>query len=414
MNILRNFYYRHRFVSALGATLVVFIFMSCGLVMVNAETLEPADMHIVSVYADGKELSIPSRAKTVGELLERTDIVVGENDIVEPAKDAVIDTDGYRVRIARARAYTVLDEGKEYASVSAHNAPRLIAEAAGLKLNPADKAEFAKPNELSGADIGRYIKITRSKTVQVSVYGSLQTVSTNAVTVGDLLKELTINPLPTDQVSPNPADVLRSGAVVYVNRNGVVVVTEEVAIDPPIEYVEDLGLTLGSTAVRDPGAPGKKIVTYEITTVNGTETARREISSSVVVQPQTKVVARGRAAGQIGDEKQSLMAAAGITPDEYAAADYIIGRESGWCATKWQGQWGQCPSFYEEKYPGAENDKSLGFGLCQSTPAIKMASAGDDWRTNPVTHLKWCTNYARARYGGWNKAYEVWIVQKWW
>jgi hypothetical protein len=52
--------------------------------------------------------------------------------------------------------------------------------------------------------------------------------------------------------------------------------------------------------------------------------------------------------------------------------------------------------------------------LCQSTPASKMASAGDDWRTNPVTQIKWCTGYAVGRYGSWTNAYEFWAAHSWW
>jgi hypothetical protein len=258
------------------------------------------------------------------------------------------------------------------------------------------------------------VTITRSKGVNVSLYGSLQTINTNTSTVGQLLEELHITPAADDEITPGFASEISDGSNVFINRKGVRVVTEEVAIPQGTSYITDNDLTLGSTSIKDPGKPGKKVVTYQITTENDHETGRTEISSVITEQPVTKVVARGRAAGQIGAERQELMAAAGISPDEYGAVDFIIGHESGWCATKWQGQWGQCPSFYEEKYPGAEASSSLGFGLCQSTPGRKMASAGDDWRTNPVTQIKWCTSYAVGRYGSWTAAYEFWAAHSWW
>jgi uncharacterized protein YabE (DUF348 family) len=411
---LTSFYRRNRFVLSVVAILFLFVFGSAGLVVVNGETLEPNDSHVVSLYVDGRSYDVPTRAKSVAEFLEKTHITLGESDIVEPSKDSKIEVDLFRIRVSRARPYIVRDGSRQLAALSAHTTPRLIAEAAGLTLKPADKVDFMPIDSASTTGIGRLISVERSKEVSVSLYGSLQKVNTNAATVADLLSELHITPAADDEISPLvSADVL-DGTSVFINRKGVKVVTEEVAIQPETTYVTDNELTLGSTAVRDPGKPGKKVVTYQIMTQNEVEVGRTEISSVIVEQPVTKVVARGRAAGQIGAERQELMAAAGISPDEYGAADFIIGHESGWCATKWQGQWGQCPSFYEEKYPGAETVGSLGFGLCQSTPAIKMASAGADWRTNPVTQLKWCTGYAIGRYGSWTNAYEFWAAHSWW
>ena len=84
-------------------------------------------------------------------------------------------------------------------------------------------------------------------------------------------------------------------------------------------------------------------------------------------------------------DKQTLMRQAGIPEHEWAAADEIIARESGWDHLIWNRQ------------------GSGAYGLCQSLPASKMASAGSDWRTNPVTQLRWCHQYAQG-YGGWIKA----------
>lgn len=39
------------------------------------------------------------------------------------------------------------------------------------------------------------------------------------------------------------------------------------------------------------------------------------------------------------------------------------------------------------------------YGLPQALPGRKMASAGPDWRTNPLTQLEWMVGYTRSRYG---------------
>ncbi|MCX4691273.1 transglycosylase SLT domain-containing protein [Streptomyces sp. NBC_01408] len=47
----------------------------------------------------------------------------------------------------------------------------------------------------------------------------------------------------------------------------------------------------------------------------------------------------------------------------------------------------------------AVNSSSGAYGLVQALPGSKMASAGDDWRTNPATQIKWGLNYMNERYG---------------
>lgn len=44
--------------------------------------------------------------------------------------------------------------------------------------------------------------------------------------------------------------------------------------------------------------------------------------------------------------------------------------------------------------------------LCGTLPRSKMAPAGADYDTSPITQLKWCNNYAVARYGSWQAAYN--------
>lgn len=59
---------------------------------------------------------------------------------------------------------------------------------------------------------------------------------------------------------------------------------------------------------------------------------------------------------------------------------YLWYRESGW---RWD----------------AYNTSSGAYGIPQSLPASKMASAGPDWRTSSGTQIEWGLGYIRARYG---------------
>jgi len=47
----------------------------------------------------------------------------------------------------------------------------------------------------------------------------------------------------------------------------------------------------------------------------------------------------------------------------------------------------------------ASNPSSGAFGIAQALPGSKMNVVGADWRTNPVTQIKWGLNYISERYG---------------
>jgi hypothetical protein len=54
----------------------------------------------------------------------------------------------------------------------------------------------------------------------------------------------------------------------------------------------------------------------------------------------------------------------------------------------------------------SRNRRSGAYGIPQALPASKMKSAGNDWRTNPHTQIKWGLSYIVGRYktpcGAWN------------
>ena len=47
----------------------------------------------------------------------------------------------------------------------------------------------------------------------------------------------------------------------------------------------------------------------------------------------------------------------------------------------------------------AENASSGAYGIPQALPGSKMATAGGDWQSNPVTQIKWGLGYIAERYG---------------
>ncbi len=47
----------------------------------------------------------------------------------------------------------------------------------------------------------------------------------------------------------------------------------------------------------------------------------------------------------------------------------------------------------------AKNPVTGAYGIPQALPGRKMRSVGKDWRTNPMTQVRWGRRYIKARYG---------------
>jgi tape measure domain-containing protein len=71
---------------------------------------------------------------------------------------------------------------------------------------------------------------------------------------------------------------------------------------------------------------------------------------------------------------------AGVPDSWTSSMSWLINAESGW-------------------NPHARNGSSGAYGIPQSLPASKLASAGKDWKDNPITQIKWMVNYIKGRYG---------------
>jgi resuscitation-promoting factor RpfB len=381
-----------------------------GIVLFNGGSakLQSTDTHIVIINHDKIEQTVPTRARSVSEVLKRFNIKVNPGDVVEPDTDTEIVTDNFRVNVYRAVPVTIVDNGRKTFAFSAASTPRSIVKQAGIQVFPEDKLELLPTdNFLTEASIGERVVISRATPVNVNIYGTPVVMRSRATTVGDLLTERGLKLESKDYVQPGRNTPVTPNMQIYLLRQGKKVVTEEATIEMPTEIVEDNNLTFGTTALRQQGQPGKKIITYLIEVKNGKED--RKVIQEIITQPAiTQITARGKAV-QIPSDKQAVMAAAGIAPGDYPYVDYIVSHESGWCPTKVQGQVGYCPPYAPETVPAY-----AGYGLGQATPGTKMAAFGADWKTSAVTQLRWATSYADGRYGSWGAAYNYWSAHHNW
>lgn len=98
----------------------------------------------------------------------------------------------------------------------------------------------------------------------------------------------------------------------------------------------------------------------------------------------------GGSAGANQRIAQAMLAQFGWGRGQWAALRQLWHNESGWNHR-------------------ALNPSSGAYGIPQSLPASKMASAGPDWRTNAATQIRWGMGYIRSRYGSPSNALAAWM-----
>ncbi len=214
-----------------------------------------------------------------------------------------------------------------------------------------------------------------------------------------------------DVVSAPMGEAPAEGAEIAVERVGTRIETEVETL--PFETVEQRTsrLPTGTTQVQTEGVEGSRVTTIQATYADGEVTQRTELNTVVASQPVDKVVLVGTgsvstttssgSSGSSGSSSssggssssmptysggnprsiaQSMLSAYGWGSDQWSCLDRLWQRESNW-------------------NPYAQNPSSGAYGIPQSLPGSKMATAGSDWQTNPATQIKWGLGYIQGRYG---------------
>ena len=357
---------------------------------------DDGEQSFITIYDGEKKTTLRSGATTVRELLARANITYSDYDTIEPDLDEDINSEYFNINIYRSREALVIDNNiKKYVRTSATEPEAVVADA-GMKLLDADTVEVIPYNNLLESGMTTAYQIKRAKTIRFDFYGKEMQIRTQADTIGEFLRERDIKVDSKDTwASLRDETIIKDNMDFAVYRQGKQTKTVEEDIAYNIKTTYDYSLAYNTKQVTTKGQNGKKTVTYEINMRNGKEISRKVLSSIVTKEPVDEQVKVGMKVDLPAGTHNDWMARAGISSSDYGYVNYIIERESHW-------------------NPLAKNRSSGATGLCQALPGNKMASAGSDWATNPITQLRWCNSYAVGRYGSWAKAYQFWTTHHWW
>ena len=369
--------------ASLGFLLLLNIFTVAGK---NSAKATGQGNKILTVFESGQKTSFKTNAKTVREALKAQKINFSKEDSIEPGLDEELTGAEYSINIYRAKPVVIEDGELKTKILTAAQTPRQIAEKAGLNVHNEDKLAFEESGNILEDGSINTLKITRAKEISVDLFGKTESFRTQAKTVEDFLKEKKIILGKDDGISVDLKTQISNGLNFRIWRNGKQTLTVEEPTDFQTETIQDANKDSGYKEIKEAGEKGTKSVTYEVEMQNGKEISRKKINETEIKAAKKQVVIVGTKTSLPAGSHTDWMSAAGISASDQGSANAIISQESGWRVN-------------------ATNRSSGAYGIPQALPGSKMASAGSDWQTNPITQLKWMNSYVVGRYGSWQNAY---------
>jgi predicted ribosomally synthesized peptide with SipW-like signal peptide len=243
----------------------------------------------VTLTVDGQVRTVGTYAGTVGEMLDDEGLEPAEHDVLLPGAEQVV-ADGDAVVLNRARPLELTVDGvSRDVYVTALSVDEALAQlgyrADGLVLS-------ASRSERLPLD-GMELTITTPKEIVLVNDGQERVVTTTAATAGDLLAEQGIALSETDRTSL----FLNQGLLNRMRLQVFRVQVSEVAETTPIahERVEtpDPNVLEGEKTVTQPGVAGEQVTNIRVTVVDGVQTAREVLSTTVTREAVPELVTVG-------------------------------------------------------------------------------------------------------------------------
>lgn len=312
---------------------------------------------------------------------------------------AVFADDELSTSVVSERFVTIYDEKDSLMIKTTAGTVREVLEKTSIEFTDADLIEPALDTPIDSNNFN--INIHRARPALVIDGVNRRYLMTASYDPKTIIREAGLTVYDGDKietVTNVSTNFLEAGAVstYRIERNGGRTVTIEENLPYTTETRYDYNLARGESYLERAGEDGRRVSVYEVNFENNVEVSRTLISEEVKIQPVPEIVVVG-AKLSIAPEQETCVGwlrEAGVPEEHLEAAIYIIYHESG------------CRVDATNPYSGA-------YGIPQALPGNKMATAGDDWETNPITQIRWMNGYVTSRYGGWPQALAFKMEKGW-
>jgi len=243
----------------------------------------------VVLSIDGKQRTIHTYARSVGDVLRHEHVMVDEHDTVAPALGATV-SDGDFVSVHRGRELVLsIDGSTRPVWTTAQDVDEALDQLGLHATNAYVGVSRSGQIPLDGVDV----TVRTPHRVTVLVGGRRQVVTTTAATVAELLNTDHVAVGTRDIISPSVAAYPADGQTITVSRVTGRRLVQQVAVPFRTVRHADANMYRGEKLVRHAGAAGLVVRTYDVTYTDGRITAKRLLRSKKKDKPVTRVVVYG-------------------------------------------------------------------------------------------------------------------------
>jgi uncharacterized protein YabE (DUF348 family) len=344
----------------------------------------------VTIVVEGKARHMRTMSATVAGTLRDAKLTVGDHDVVAPSPQSRVHS-GSVVQLRRGR---LLELNVDGVSREVWTTDQTVDQAlAHLGYGAAQPTGVSRSQRLPLTPT--QISLVMPKRVNLIVNGKLQTVQTTALTVRDLLSELSLSLSSYDKVSIPLGTQPVDGLNVQVELATLTVHTVISKVPYHVVSKPNPDAYKGTTKVLKAGKAGANRITYQYVYMDGKLVARQVVWVTAGAKPRTQVQSVGTKA------RPSSGGGSGYSPVPAGEAQQIAKQlvtARGWDGT----QFGCLVDLWNRESHWnvhAGNPVTGAYGIPQALPGSKMATAGPDWQNNATTQIKWGLGYIASRYG---------------
>jgi len=159
---------------------------------------------------------------------------------------------------------------------------------------------------------------------------------------------------------------------------------------------------LTGTVLLYAGITGKDILSVARAGIQG-KSPKTVPQSQPITNDTAQIAAFGNSTGQgSANLPGEATTGGGGSPAANKALGAILAAAYGWTGTQWaflESGWEEESGWSTTAANNPSDPYNNAYGIPQSNPGTKMASAGANWKTSAYTQIKWGLAYIKATYG---------------
>lgn len=300
-----------------SATVIAFVLIVC--IFTATAFAGVTGEYDVVINDNGKEYTVTTEETQPIEILNEANITLGANDKLNIAGFTA--GEGGIIVVDRLNTvYIKYDEIITDYNVYADTVAEVFAEIGISTENCQIDYSLSAPVEN-----GMIINVAGAKTVILNADSTSSSISAIGSTVADVISLAGISLDGDDYVEPALDTAIEDGMEITVYRVTVKTETRKETIKFSTETKQNSDMDTGTSEIEVAGQNGEKQVEYRVTYINGRETSKEELSSTVTKEPVTEVKVVGTKQGSV--EPNGVHSANG-----YSVGQTIKGKYTHYCS----------------------------------------------------------------------------------